>query len=92
VADGPLDRVYADPQKRGGRSILLTTAGTLQDLSRLGIELSDGLPLRMWRDDGDEEGRSDPLLFEGTARWDADLDCWVADVDWESFRHASGRD
>jgi hypothetical protein len=87
-----MDRIYADlSQKRSGRSVKLTTVGTRRDLTRFGLELSDGLALRMWTDDADDEGQPDPLLFEGTARWDAKEDCWMADVDWEAVRHASGR-
>jgi len=87
-----MDRVYADPQKgskRSGRAIELTTAGTSEDLTRLGIELTDGLLLRMWADDADDQGHPDPLIFEGTARWDAEENCWVADVNREAIRHAS---
>ncbi|HWL91692.1 MAG TPA: hypothetical protein VNP90_10055 [Actinomycetota bacterium] len=88
----PLDRVYADLQKRSGRAVKLTTRGTRGDLARLGIELSDGLALRMWADDADDEGQPDPLLFEGTARWDAEENCWMADVDWDAIRHGSDGD
>ena len=88
--DWPVDRVYADLQKRSGpASVKLTTIGSREDLARLGLTLTDGLRLRLYSDDADSSGRPDPLLFEGTARWDAEADCWVADVDEGSIRHAS---
>jgi hypothetical protein len=88
--DWPVDRVYADLQKRSGpASVKLTTIGSREDLARLGLTLTDGLRLRLYSDDADSSGRPDPFLFEGTARWDAEADCWVADVDEGSIRHAS---
>lgn len=87
-----MDRVNADLQKKSEpRSIKLTTIGSREDLARLGLTLVEGLNLRLYSDDADDTGRPDPLLFEGTARWDAEADCWVADVDWGSIRHASDR-
>jgi hypothetical protein len=68
---------------------MLTTIGTREDLTRLGLELWDGLVLRMWTDDSNDQGEPDPLLFEGVARWDAGENCWMADVDWDAVRHAS---
>jgi hypothetical protein len=71
----PQDRVWVDFNK--GAPILdnegnveywtaaLTTFGSQQDIERLGVSLYEGASLRIWADDADHEGKSDPLIGEG---------------------------
>ena len=89
-------RIYADLMNTDGRKhpdglrrILLNTQGTKEDLERQGIELRENLKLLLYSDDADNDGRSDPLLVEGTAHFDTDHERWLAVIDWDSFRHES---
>jgi hypothetical protein len=78
-------RIHAD----GLRRILLNTQGTKEDLERHGIELRENLKLLLYSDDADNEGRSDPLLVEGTVHFDSERDQWLAAIDWGALRHES---
>jgi hypothetical protein len=72
-------RIYADFQNLDDANRLrLNSAGTLDDLSRLGIELCEGLELTLYTDDGDKEGNANEAEK-----------CWVAAIDWTKLRHAS---
>jgi hypothetical protein len=86
-------RVYADFQNLDDNNRLrLTSAGTLQDLKRLGITLRDGLALTFYTDDTDDGGRPDELRAAGVVHYDTDGGCWVASVDWTAIHHASDDD
>lgn len=87
-------RVYADLNagwKKGAEYIVpLNSRATESDLRQLGyFPLSPDLALDFWADDGDDEGRPDPLLFRGVTRFDEDTQGWVAVTGWNDFRHAS---
>lgn len=83
---------YADFQNLDDTNRLrLTCAGTLQDLTRQGIQLRQGMVLTFYTDDADEHGRPDELLAEGTVEYDDDSETWVATIDWAAIRHALGR-
>ncbi len=83
-------RVYADFQNLDDFNRLrLTCAGTLADLRQQGIELREGLILKLYTDDADDEGRPDELQAEGVVQYNADERCWVAVIDWSAIRHAS---
>jgi hypothetical protein len=89
---GDQARVYADVNKQDRfGNILLTTIGTMADLERLGLTLTDGLHLRFWMEDVDEHGQDDPILFEGTAFFDQSSAQWKAKVDPQNIRWASER-
>jgi hypothetical protein len=82
-------RIYADFQNLDDDNrVRLDSAGTKDDLARLGLQLSDGLDLTLYTDDADESGRPDDLLVDGVTRLN-DGRGWVAEVDWTSLRHAS---
>ncbi len=86
----PLPRVYADFQNLADVNRLkLNCVGTQHDLARLGLRLAEGLALTLYTDDGDEEGRPDDLCVDGVVRYDPNEQCWTAEVDWNSLRHAS---
>ncbi len=83
-------RVYADFQNADDANrLLLTCAGTAQDLERLGLQLTEGLALTLYNDDEDDAGRPDELRAEGVVHYDNDQECWVAAIDWGALRHAS---
>ncbi len=83
-------RVYADCHNLDDHNrVRLTCAGTIQDLARHGLELSDGLNLSLYMDDVDDLGHPDALQVEGTVRYNDQERCWVAVVDWAAVRHAS---
>jgi len=87
-----LPRVYADfnKQDRDGR-LVLTCAGTKQDLERLGLTLSDGLKLLFYADDTDENGKPDDIEVEGVVTYDPTNERWVAAYQAGEIRHASER-
>jgi hypothetical protein len=86
----PEDRIYVDLQAtpRGGTASL-DTVGSRRDIERLGITLQEGLPLRLWCDDADDDGRPDPILVEGVAHWWKERSVWTAVIDDATLRHAS---
>jgi hypothetical protein len=83
-------RVYADFQNLDDSNrVRLTCAGTVEDLSRHGVGLKEGMVLTLYTDDADDQGRPDELQVEGVVRYNAEERCWVAAVDWSALRHAS---
>ena len=83
-------KVYADFHKLDDENrILLTTVGTRNDLQRLGIELTEGMPLTFYLDDADDHGNSDDIMVDGVARYSSADQCWVAEVNWDDVYHAS---
>lgn len=83
-------KVYADFQNLDDFNRLrLTCAGTVEDLTRLGIELREGLALMCYMDDADDQGRPDELRAEGVVHFNETERCWVASIDWSALHHAS---
>jgi len=83
-------RVYADLQNLDDENRLrLTCAGTRRDLERQGIELREGMTLKLYTDDANDEGRPDELLADGVVHYNEAEKCWVAAIDWDALRHAS---
>lgn len=70
--------VYADFNNadQSGR-LRLNLRGTEQDLQRLSIELSEGLEITL--SDGE-------LTANGVARFSANEQIWVAEIDWGEIR------
>lgn len=84
-------RVYADFHNADTRGrVRLNCTGTVEDLTAQGIELREGLALTLYSDDADENGNLDELLADGTVSYSDDEGCWVATIDWDAIRHASG--
>jgi hypothetical protein len=88
----PVDRIYVDldASARGGAT--LDRVGSREDIERLGVVLTEGLPLKLWYDDGDEHGRSDPILMEGVAHWWEENSSWTAVIDEATLRHTSNEE
>jgi hypothetical protein len=88
----PVDRTYVDldASARGGAT--LDRVGSREDIERLGVVLTEGLPLKLWYDDGDEHGRSDPILMEGVAHWWEEKSSWTAVIDEATLRHTSNEE
>jgi hypothetical protein len=83
-------RVYADFQNADTKGrVRLNCNGTLEDLSKLQIELREGLVLTLYSDDLDDKGQLDELLVDGVVSFSADEHCWVAAIDWSAIRHTS---
>ena len=83
-------RVYADFHNLDDTNRLrLTCQGTKDDLRRLGLPLREGLLLTFDLDDADDQGRPDALLVDGEVKYHQAEQCWVAQVDWSTVRHAS---
>ena len=82
--------VYADFHNSDSKGRLrLNSAGTLQDLARQGIQLSEGLILHLYSDDGDSQSRVDGLRAVGTVQYSTDEGLWVAAIDWGKVGHDS---
>ena len=76
--------VYADFQNADAQGrVRLNSIGTTEDLARLWVVLTDGLPLTLYTDDGD---RADGLRVDGVVSRAGGEDCWVAVVDWAAVR------
>jgi hypothetical protein len=56
----------------------LNCVGTVEDLSRQGIRLRDGLPVLLH----DEE-----LEAEGETQYSPEEHIWVANINWQKVRH-----
>jgi hypothetical protein len=88
-------RIYADFNKWAGDGVLtwfiLTCWGTVNDLTKLKIELTDGLEATFYTDDSDMQGNYDEIEVDGYAHFDAAKKYWVAIIDWKSLRHESDR-
>ncbi len=88
-------RVYADFNKQlwsrsasGLMTLVLTTVGTLRDLSAHRIRLSDGVVLTFYSDSAENE----ELEVEGTVRFERGVagpyrECWVADYRSSDIRY-----
>lgn len=71
--------VYADFNNADARGRLrLNCVGAIQDLSRQGVQLHEGLQLTLH----DEE-----LEVDGEARFSPEEKVWVAVIDWQMVRH-----
>lgn len=77
-----LPRVFVDfhNSDRQGR-VRLNTVGTLQDLNRLGIVLSEGAEILLYCLESETEGVVSYSSEEGL---------WVAAVDWDKMRDGPG--
>jgi hypothetical protein len=89
-------RIYADLMKSGGsrgsaRGVILTCRGTHEDLHKHDIQFEEGKTYSFWMDDGDDEGKSDPLYFDGIVEYDHKAGHWVAWVNWETIHSASDK-
>jgi hypothetical protein len=83
-------KIYADFQNLDDANRLrLNCVGTLQDLERQGVRLTDGLIVTFYTDDADDRGQPDEMRAEGVVHYDAVQSCWVAEVDWNNIWHAS---
>jgi hypothetical protein len=70
--------IYADFNNADSRGRLrLNCVGTVEDLSRQGVQLREGLPLTLH----DEE-----LEADGEAHFSADEQIWVAIINWGLVR------
>lgn len=63
----------ADPQGR----LRLNSIGTVEDLSRRQISLSDGLAATFYSED---------IETDGTVRYSSEENIWVAEIDWDAIR------
>ena len=62
--------------------------GTYEDIKAVGLTLEQGIRLRFYDEDGDELGRPDDLLFEGTVHF-MPAKGWGAVIDASTFHWES---
>jgi hypothetical protein len=83
-------RIYADFNNADTRGRLrLNCDGTLQDLDRHKISLREGLHLKLYDADSDDQGAPEDLEVDGVVHYSAEEQCWVAIIDWNAIRHIS---
>ncbi len=86
-------RVYADlnGSHRDADSyvLFLNSVKTEVDFRKFAIQPREGLVVDFWTEDGDDEGRPDPLLFTAMLHHDLKTERWYAVAEWDGFRHAS---
>ena len=71
-------KVYADFHSADSQGRLrLNCVGTVQDLSRQRIELTDGLSLTLYSED---------LEVEGQVQCSMEENLWVAVIDWDAIK------
>lgn len=86
-------RVYADFHNADAQGRLrLNCMGTIQDLSRLKLQLRDGLRLTLVSDDADAAGHSTELVALGRVEYSSEEQCWVAAIDWDDVRSVPSLD
>ncbi|HEY7329764.1 MAG TPA: hypothetical protein VH592_19170 [Gemmataceae bacterium] len=83
-------KVYVDFHNADANGRLrLNCVGTVEDLARQGIALSEGMLLNLYSDDLDANGQPDELRVNGVVSFSEEEHCWVAAIDWSTIRHAS---
>ena len=82
------DRVWVDFNAAWGeralagrhhRQVSLATMGSCRDLDRLGIELAEGMELRIYMEDQEADGRAGALVASGTVIHRPDLG-WLVEI------------
>jgi hypothetical protein len=84
-----MDRIFLYPYAGPGGRNYFKQIGTTQDVMLNDIKLEEGLRLRFYCEDADDEGKPDELLFEGIVHFDSDKKQWYAIIDENSYCHAS---
>jgi hypothetical protein len=71
-------RIFADFHNadRQGR-LRLNCNGTLEDLTQQGIELKEGIPLKLYSED---------LEADGVVHFSPEEKIWVAAIDWKAIQ------
>ena len=81
-------RLYADFNKWGGdenlRWLILTCKGTFDDLTRLNLQLAEGLEATFYTDDADAAGNSNELEADGYVHFNNNTNEWVGIIDWNA--------
>jgi|SRR5579871_5946023 len=87
-------RIYGDFNKWSGDGsrwwLILTCRGTFDDLARLNLQLSEGLEVTFYADDGDDNGNPDELEADGHCHFDAEKNYWIGIID-SPARHVSDK-
>jgi hypothetical protein len=84
------DYIFVDFQKTDeiGR-LRLNTIGARSDIERLGLTLFEGLQVKVYNDDTDDDGNEDNLIANGIIRRNATTGEWVVEVDRAAVQHES---
>ena len=88
AAEGSAAQLQGKTANTDGR-VRLNCVGTIEDLARQGITLRNGMPLTLYSDDLDANGKLDELLVDGIVLFSDEEHCWVAAIDWSAIHHAS---
>jgi hypothetical protein len=82
-------RIFLHPGMGEGEPHYLDRVGTMDDLARSRLVLTEGMILTFYDYDASEKSDDDKLLFEGAVHYDSSRQKWYALIDWASFRHES---
>lgn len=79
-------RIYADFHNADAQGRLrLNCIGTIEDLSRLKVQLRQGLLVTLYSDDADQHGNPRELQVAGSVEYSSEEQCWVASIDWSAI-------
>jgi hypothetical protein len=84
-----MKRVYLYPYAGPGGRNYFKQIGTTEDVILNDIKLEEGLRMKFYCEDADDDGSEDDLIFEGTVHFDPQREQWFAIVDEETYRHSS---
>jgi len=82
-------KLWTDFNASSDNGLRLNCKGTIEDLSRQGLELKEGMKLLLWDEDTDETNNQDNLVVEAVAHYDDKLKIWEGVFNWDDIRHES---
>jgi hypothetical protein len=84
-----MEKLWVDFQNSSKKGVRLLCKGTLDEIERNNVVLSNGLKLLLWTEDEDEKGNPDNLVVEAIVEFDEDENCWVAVYEGKTIKHES---
>ncbi len=83
-------KIYADLMRTDDQGrVILDTQGTINDLKKYNLKLSEGLMINFYSDDSDDKGNFDPLIFMGKVEYNSKIGKWTAVIDKDTIKHES---
>lgn len=82
-------RLWTDFNASSDNGLRLNCKGTIDDLSRQGLELKEGMKLLLWDEDVDENDNKDNLVVEAVAHYNDKHKIWEGVFNWKDIKHES---
>jgi len=86
-----MESLWVDFQNSSSEGVRLICKGTLDEIEKKALVLSDGLELMIWQEDQDDDGTQNNLIVQATVKYDEIEKCWVAKYDDAKLIHESER-